>query len=163
MALNAIRDDEQKAEGMGLPTMRIKQVCWAIAAFFVGVTGAIYGNNIGFIEPLNVAFQTIFLGIYMIIAVLLGGKGTLWGPVIGAIVFHTFKEVTWTLFLGWQNVVLGALIVIVIVYFREGIVGWLMRQRPEWFGRRVETRAAVLNEAASEAAAEDKRAQGATV
>jgi branched-chain amino acid transport system permease protein len=163
LALNAIRDDEQKAEGMGLPTLKIKQTSWAVSAFFVGIIGAIYGNNIGFIEPLNVAFQTIYLGIYMVVAALLGGKGTLWGPIIGAVVFHAFKEVTWTLFLGWQNVVLGALIVIVIVYFQEGIVGWLVRQKPEWFGRRVETRTAVVNQAASEATAEDKHAQGATV
>lgn len=137
LALNAIRDDEQKAEGMGLPTLRIKQLSWAVAAFFVGIVGAVYGNNVGFIEPRNVAFQTIFLGIYMVVAVLLGGKGTLWGPVIGAIVFHVFKEVTWTLLLGWQYVALGALIVIVVVYFQEGIMGWMARQKPEWFGRTV--------------------------
>ena len=143
LALNAIRDDEQKAEGMGLPTLRIKQLSWAVAAFFVGIAGAVYGNNVGFIEPRNVAFQTIFLGIYMVVAVLLGGKGTLWGPVIGAVVFHLFKEVTWTLLLGWQYVALGALIVVVIVYFQEGIMGWLARRKPEWFGRRVDARTAV--------------------
>jgi branched-chain amino acid transport system permease protein len=140
LALNAIRDDEQKAEGMGLQTLWIKRVCWAIAAFFIGVTGAIYGNTVGFIEPLEVAFQTIYLGIFMVVAALLGGKGTLWGPVVGAVVFHTFKEVTWTLFLGWQWVTLGALIVVIVVYFQEGIMGWVMRQRPEWFGIRVEAR-----------------------
>jgi branched-chain amino acid transport system permease protein len=140
LALNAIRDDEGKAEGMGLPTLRIKQLNWAIAAFFIGVVGAVYGNNVGFIEPRNVAFQTIFLGIYMVVAVLLGGKGTLWGPVIGAVIFHAFKEVTWTLLLGWQYVALGALIVVVVVYFQEGILGWLARRRPEWFGRRVEAK-----------------------
>ncbi len=140
LALNAIRDDEQKAEGMGLPTLRIKQLNWAVAAFFIGIMGAIYGNNVGFIEPRGVAFQTIYLGIYMVVAALLGGKGTLWGPVIGAIVFHTFKEVTWTLLLGWQYVALGVLIVVVIVYFQEGIVGWLARRKPEWFGRRIEAK-----------------------
>ncbi|MGB0506797.1 MAG: branched-chain amino acid ABC transporter permease [Pikeienuella sp.] len=142
MAMNAIRDDEQKAEGMGLPTLRIKQINWAIAAFFIGIIGSIYGNTQGFIEPLEVAFQTIYLGIFMVVATLLGGKGTLWGPVVGAIVFHTFKEVTWTLFLGWQWVTLGALIVIIIVYFQEGIMGWLQRKRPEWFGIRIEEKEA---------------------
>ncbi|MDH3667724.1 MAG: branched-chain amino acid ABC transporter permease [Paracoccaceae bacterium] len=140
LALNAIRDDEQKAEGMGLQTLWIKRVCWAVAAFFVGICGAIYGNTVGFIEPLEVAFQTIYLGIFMVVAVLLGGKGTLWGPVVGAIVFHTLKEVTWTHFLGWQWVALGVLIVVIVVYFQEGIMGWLQRQRPEWFGIRVESR-----------------------
>lgn len=140
LALNAIRDDEQKAEGMGLQTLWIKQVCWAIAAFFIGLIGAIYGNTQGFIEPLEVAFQTIYLGIFMVIAVLLGGKGTLWGPVVGAVVFHTLKEVTWTHFLGWQWVALGILIVVIVVYFQEGIMGYVRRVKPEWFGEVVDRR-----------------------
>ena len=74
----------------------------------------------------------------MVVMVLLGGKGTLWGPIIGAIVFHVIKELTWTYLLGWQWVALGALIVIIVVYFQDGIMGWIKRQRPEWFGIRVE-------------------------
>jgi len=140
LALNAIRDDEMKAEGMGLRTLWSKQVCWAIAAFFVGLTGAIYGNTVGFIEPLEVAFQTIYLGIFMVVAVLLGGKGTLWGPVSGAVAFHPLKEVKWTHFLGWQWVALGVLIVVIVVYFQDGIMGYVRRARPEWFGEIVDRR-----------------------
>ncbi len=142
MAINAIRDDEEKAEGMGLHTGRYKRVNWSIAAFFIGICGAIFGNIVGFIEPLEVAFQTINFGIFMVIMALLGGKGTLWGPVIGAVVFHVFKEVTWTYLLGWQWVALGGLIVVIVVYFQEGLMGWMMRMRPEWFGIRVEAREA---------------------
>ena len=142
LALNAIRDDEQKAEGMGLQTLWIKQVCWAIAAFFVGICGAIYGNTVGFIKTMEVAFQTIYLGIFMVVCVLLGGKGTLWGPVVGAILFHLFKEITWNYLLGWQWVALGALIVVTVVYFQDGVMGYLMHKRPEWFGIRVEKKAA---------------------
>ncbi len=147
LAINAIRDDEQKAEGMGIHTANYKRVSWAISAFFVGIVGAIFGNMIGFIEPLEVAFQTINFGIFMVVMVLLGGKGTLWGPVIGAVVFHFFKEVTWTYFLGWQWVALGALIVIIVVYFQDGIMGWLQRVRPEWFGIRVEAKETAAAEA----------------
>lgn len=139
-AINAIRDDEQKAEAMGLHTMRYKLVTWSMAAFFVGIIGGISGfQNISF-EPLETAYQTINLGIFMVVCVLLGGKGTLWGPVVGAILFHVFKEVTWNYFLGWQWVALGALIVIAVVYFQEGLMGWLMHRKPEWFGIRVETK-----------------------
>ncbi len=73
----------------------------------------------------------------MILMVLLGGKGTFWGPVVGAIIFHVIKEVTWTYFLGWQFVALGLLIVIIVVYFQQGIVGWLMEKYPDRFGVRV--------------------------
>ena len=137
-ALNAIRDDEEKAEAMGIHTLRYKLTTWALAAFFVGVAGGISAFQLIHFEPLETAYQTINLGIFMVVCVLLGGKGTLWGPVIGALLFHTIKEVTWNYLLGWQWVALGALIVITVVYFQGGIMGWLMRNRPEWFGIRVE-------------------------
>ena len=141
-AINAIRDDEEKAEAMGLHTLQYKLVTWAMAAFFVGVVGAISAFQLIHFEPLETAYQTINLGIFMVVCVLLGGKGTLWGPIIGAILFHVFKEVTWNYFLGWQWVALGALIVVTVVYFQDGIMGWLMHKKPEWFGVRVEQKEA---------------------
>jgi len=147
-AINAIRDDEEKAEAMGLHTLRYKQVTWAISAFFVGIVGGISGfQNIHF-EPLETAFQTINLGIFMVVCVLLGGKGTLWGPIIGAILFHVVKEVTWNYLLGWQWVALGALIVITVVYFQDGLMGWLARVKPEWFGERVQKKPDMIAEPA---------------
>ena len=56
LAINAIRDDEEKAEAMGLHTRRYKRVAWSISAFFLGIAGAIFGNMTGFIEPRDVAF-----------------------------------------------------------------------------------------------------------
>jgi len=142
-AINAIRDDEEKAEAMGLHTLRYKLTTWAMAAFFVGMVGSISAFQLIHFEPLESAYQTINLGIFMVICVLLGGKGTLWGPVLGAILFHVFKEVTWNYFLGWQWVVLGGLIVVTVVYFQDGLMGWLMHRKPEWFGIRVEEKEAV--------------------
>jgi branched-chain amino acid transport system permease protein len=134
LALNAIRDDEEKAEAMGLHTKRYKRVAWAISAFFLGIAGAVFGNMTGFIEPRDIAFPTTTFNIFMVLMVLLGGKGTLWGPVIGAVVFHVIKEVTWTYFLGWQFIALGLLIIVTIVYFQQGIVGWLIETFPAQFG-----------------------------
>ncbi len=134
LALNAIRDDEDKAEAMGLHVRRHKRVAWAISAVFLGIAGAIFANMTGFIEPRDIAFPTTTFNIYMVLMVLLGGKGTYWGPVVGAVVFHVIKEVTWTYFLGWQYVTLGLLIVIIVVYFQQGIVGWLVERYPERFG-----------------------------
>jgi branched-chain amino acid transport system permease protein len=140
-AINAIRDDEEKADAMGIHTLRYKLITWAMAAFFVGMAGGISAFQLIHFEPLESAYQTINLGIFMVVCVLLGGKGTLWGPVIGAILFHVVKEVTWNYFLGWQWVVLGALIVVTVVYFQEGLMGFLQHKRPEWFGIRVEDKA----------------------
>ncbi|MEM1045672.1 MAG: branched-chain amino acid ABC transporter permease [Pseudomonadota bacterium] len=139
-AINAIRDDEEKAEGMGIHTLRYKLITWAMAAFVVGLAGAFSGFQLIHFEPLETAYQTINLGIFMVVCVLLGGKGTLWGPVIGAVMFHVFKEVTWNYLLGWQWVALGALIVVTVVYFQDGLMGWLKHVRPQWFGIRIEER-----------------------
>lgn len=134
LAINAIRDDEDKAEAMGIHTTRYKVTAWAISAFFMGMAGAIFGNMVGFIEPLEVAFPTATFGIFMVAMSLLGGKGTLWGPVLGAILFHIVKEVTWTELLGWQWVALGAIIIVNIVYFQQGILGWAQDRWPGLFG-----------------------------
>lgn len=140
LAINAIRDDEEKAEAMGIHTLRYKSVAWAISAFFLGISGALFGNIVGFVEPLEVAFPTVTFGIFMVAMTLLGGKGTLWGPVLGAILFHVIKEATWTYFLGWQWVALGMLIIINVVFFQQGIMGWLMEKYPEKFGIVVENK-----------------------
>ncbi len=142
-AINAIRDDEEKAEAMGIHTLRYKLITWALSAFFVGAAGAVSAFQLIHFEPLETAYQTINLGIFMVVCVLLGGKGTLWGPVIGAVMFQVFKETTWNYFLGWQWVALGALIVVVVVFFQDGLMGWLRHTRPHWFGIKVETREAV--------------------
>ena len=139
LAINAIRDDEDKAEAMGIPTLLHKQIGWAVAAFFMGCVGAVFGNMVGFIEPVEVAFPTATFGIFMVAMALLGGKGTLWGPVIGAVLFHVVKETTWTVLLGWQWVALGLILIINIVYFQEGLMGWLQRKYPEFFGIVVDT------------------------
>lgn len=143
LALNAIRDDEQKAEAMGLHTMRYKTVAWAVAAFFLGISGAIFGNMTGFIEPLEVAFPVATFGIFMVLMVLLGGKGTIWGPIIGAVLFHIIKEVTWTYLLGWQWIMLGALIIANVIFFQQGIVGWMREKWPGRFGLVVDRRTTV--------------------
>ena len=138
LAINAIRDSENKAEAMGIHTRRYKTVAWSIAAFFLGIVGAVFGNMVGFIEPLEVAFPTVTFGIFMVAMSLLGGKGTLWGPVIGATLFHYIKELTWAHMLGWQWVALGTIIVLNVVFFQQGILGWVQDRWPEKFGVMVE-------------------------
>lgn len=138
LAVNAIRDDESKADAMGLHTLRHKTVSWAFSAFFLGIAGALFGNLTGFVEPLEVAFPTITFGIFMVAMALLGGSGTFWGPILGAILFHIIKETTWTYFLGWQWIALGTIIILNVVYFQQGLVGWMQEKWPEKFGIEVD-------------------------
>jgi branched-chain amino acid transport system permease protein len=143
LALNAIRDDEDKAEGMGLYTTRYKTVAWCIVAFFLGIAGGLVGQINGYIEPREVAFAGASFGIWMVLMAILGGKGTIWGPVIGAVLFYLMKEIFWQQFFGWQRVALGLLIVVIVVFFPVGIIGWLKQRFPERFGHKVDEQARV--------------------
>ena len=160
LAINAIRDDEDKAEGMGVHTLRYKIVAWSTSAFFLGISGALFGNMVGFIEPLEVAFPTVTFGIFMVVMALLGGKGTLWGPVLGAVLFHVIKEATWTYMLGWQWVALGTLMIVNIVFFQQGILGWARDRWPERFGVVIEEDASYSDEEAAAALAGSGRGLG---
>lgn len=138
LAINAIRDDEDKAESMGLRTTQIKVVAWSISAFFLGLSGGILANLKKFIDPIDVAFSGATYGVWMVLMAILGGKGNLWGPVIGAIIFQIMKELFWTYLLGWQRVALGVMIVLIVVFFPQGIMGWLRERYPERFGIKVD-------------------------
>ncbi len=141
LAINAIRDDEDKAEAMGIHTTRYKTVAWCVSAFFLGIAGGGVGNLVGFIDPTDVAFAGATFGVWMVLMAILGGKGTLWGPVIGAVIFHVTQELFWTYLFGWQRVALGALIIVIVVFFPQGILGWVRQRWPERFGHRVDEEA----------------------
>jgi branched-chain amino acid transport system permease protein len=151
IAINAIRDDEEKAEAMGIRTTRYKSAAWCISALFLGLAGAIAGNLAGFIDPHEFAFAGSTFGVWMILMAILGGRGTLWGPVIGAIVFHVTQELFWTYLLGWQRVAMGLFIVVVVAFFPSGIVGWFHQR----WGQRVEDIADYLAAATSTSGAAD--------
>ena len=129
LVMNAIRDNEDKAEAMGLPTARVKAIAWAVAAAFTAIAGGIYGAGKNFIDPTEVAFSLPTVGVWMLLMPLIGGKGTIWGPIIGAVAFQLFKEFFWTFLFGWQRVALGLLIVVIVVFFPDGIMGGLQALR----------------------------------
>ena len=129
LLINAIRDDEDKAEAMGLPTTRAKVAAWTVAAFFLALAGGAYGNFIGFIDPLDIAFSGATFGVWMILMAIMGGRGTLWGPILGAMVFHVTQELLWTFLLGWHRVAMGLLIVVIVTFLPDGILGWIRERR----------------------------------
>jgi len=138
LAINAIRDDEDKAEAMGLRTTHYKTTAWCISALFLGLLGGVVGNLLGFVDPREVAFASSTYGVWMVLMAILGGKGTLWGPVLGAAIFDVTQELFWKYLLGWQRVALGLLIVVIVVFFPRGILGWAREKWPERFGHGVD-------------------------
>jgi branched-chain amino acid transport system permease protein len=127
--LNAIRDDEEKATAMGFNTAYYKTAAWMLAALFTGLAGGTYSLFNTFINP-----QTAYNGAWnveLIAMALLGGSGTVAGPVLGAFGLHTVIEYVETAFVGWQLVLLGAVVVVTVIGFPEGIVGTLREYASE--------------------------------
>jgi len=127
--LNAIRDDEEKATAMGFNTTYYKTAAWMLAALFTGVAGGTYSLFNTFIDP-----QTAYNGAWnveLIAMALLGGSGTVAGPVIGAFGLHTLIEFVETAFVGWQLVLLGGAVIVTVIGFPEGVVGTLREYASE--------------------------------
>lgn len=134
MALRAIAQDEVKAEVAGVDTRRYKLMAFALSAFFPGVVGALWGYSLAYLRP--VIFLLIAVAARMVLMAIVGGRGTVAGPVIGAILIVAFDELSINYFGGSEInlVITGALLVLMLLFFPLGIVGTLRgRDRlPAW-------------------------------
>lgn len=127
LRLISIREDEDAATAMGINVTFYKLFTFSISAFFAGLAGAIFAWNSSFIEPSS-TFD-IVISIEVIIMTLLGGAGTVLGPLFGVTVVVLGGELFWSHFPLLHNAVLGALIVLVVLFLPEGIVGIFTRNR----------------------------------
>jgi branched-chain amino acid transport system permease protein len=118
-ALNCIRQNEDAANIVGIDTTRYKIIAFTISGAFAAAAGAIYASWTGYIEPSDV--YDVLFSIKPIIMALLGGMGTVIGPVIGAVAFLVLDEVVWRNFLQLHTGVLGFLIVVLILFLPSGL------------------------------------------
>jgi len=133
MGLIAIREDEDKAATVGVSTPTYKILAFAASAFFVGMAGGIYGYYIAFIDPLGMF--NILLSVQIILSLLLGGRATLWGPVLGAFIIEWLNETSNNEFSGGNArlLIFGGLLVLVVLFMPGGIIPtanqWIERWR----------------------------------
>ncbi len=120
--LAAIREDEDAAEVMGVPTFKYKVIAFVIAAVLAGI----WGTTIAFRESFKADDQfSLMYSIIMLLENAIGGVGTYMGPIVGALVYYPLKYFTETKAAQLALVILGALIVIIVSFFPVGIVGGL--------------------------------------
>jgi branched-chain amino acid transport system permease protein len=128
----AIREDQDCAESLGIDSTRYKLYSLLVSAFFTGVAGSFYMNYMGFIDP-GIVFGVEQISVMMILVVMLGGAGTMWGPAAGAVVYVLMSEVLRVFLARGHLVFFGILIIVIIIYFPKGIVGtledWRTRRR----------------------------------
>lgn len=118
--LKCISQNEDAADMVGVNTTSFKIVAYTLSAVFCGAIGAVYASWVGYIDPTD-SFS-ILLTLKVPVMVLLGGAGTLLGPVLGAGVFVLLEEVFWANFLEWNRAILGGIIVFLIFFLPNGLL-----------------------------------------
>ncbi len=118
--LRCIRQNESAANMLGINVDRLKNIAFVLSATFVGAGGAIYASWVSYIDPSD-SFQ-ILMTIKIPVMVLLGGAGTLFGPIIGVVAFQFLEERIWSSFLEIHSGVLGLVIVLLVFCLPGGLV-----------------------------------------
>lgn len=136
LELRAIREDEGAAEMVGVNTVRNKLAAFVLSAAIPGAVGAVFVMYTSYLNPSS-AFAAS-LNIQMIVMVMFGGTGTVWGPVLGAGIVMLVREFLWAQFPALHLALLGAMLLIVVLFLPGGIVslfGRRKRVRPEVVGQ----------------------------
>ncbi|MCA9910655.1 MAG: branched-chain amino acid ABC transporter permease [Anaerolineae bacterium] len=130
LGLMAIREDEDAAEVMGVITPRSKTWAYVLSAILPGVVGVLFFFKNGNIEPPQ-AFR-LHLSIELLVMVMLGGYGTVFGPFLGAVGYQRLRGLLLTsdLFKNIQLAVAGLLLLLIILFIPAGAVGWLRQRFP---------------------------------
>jgi len=126
LRLMTIREDEVAAEAMGIDTARHKLYAFLLSAAGPGVVGGLAARDQGYIEPISVF--PLITTITMIVMVLFGGKGTVWGPVLGAVALFVAQEIVWARFPYVHPLLFGAIIIAVVLAMPRGVLG-ILQQR----------------------------------
>ena len=122
MGLVAMREDEDKAATVGVDTPVYKLLGFVASAVFVGMAGAVYGYYLSFVDPLGMF--NILLSVQILLSMLLGGRGTLWGPVLGAFLIEPLNEFANNSLGGGNSrlLVFGGLMALVVLFLPRGIL-----------------------------------------
>lgn len=132
-ALRAIRDSERAAAVMGIDTTRAKVYAWAISAGLTGFAGGVWAYWITFIEPSS-AFDP-GVGVKAYIMLIIGGMGSILGPVIGAFVMEIVSTLVWGGFLKAHQLILGLLIIVICIVAPNGMIDAGARLARSWRSR----------------------------
>lgn len=134
--MQAVRDNEAAARAIGVNPVRVKLAAIALSATFMSAGGAFYVQVFHYIDP-GIAFGSA-ISVEALVGAIVGGAGTLWGPMLGALALHTLSDLTRNLFgelPGINLVVYGAVLVLIVMFLPRGVAGSGVSVR-DWFRRK---------------------------
>jgi urea transport system permease protein len=120
LVLQAIRDNERRLEFLGYNTASFKIFVFAVAAALAGLAGLLYAPQVGIITPSQVG---VLPSLEIVIWVAFGGRGTLWGALLGAIAINWLRSVLTATYPTLWPIILGGIFVSVMLLFPEGLIG----------------------------------------
>jgi branched-chain amino acid transport system permease protein len=135
--LQAVRDNEDAARALGIDPLRTKLGACVLSAAFMGAAGAFYVQVFQYIDP-SIAFGPT-TSVEALLGAIVGGMGTLWGPVLGALALHVLSDLTRNLFgalPGINMVIYGVVLVVIVMFMPRGIAGIGRSVRSLWQGGR---------------------------
>lgn len=122
-ACRSIRSDEDGAEALGINTTKYKTMAWMVSAVFTGIAGSTYAYWMSYIEP-GAVFD-MGIAIKSFVMFLLGGAGTVLGPIAGAFFIEGVSTITWSHLLTYHTGTLGLIIILVVIFMPQGFVSFL--------------------------------------
>jgi branched-chain amino acid transport system permease protein len=135
--MRAIRDDQELAVACGVDVTKWKRIVFLISTAIAGLAGGLYGHSVGLLTPSQAHFSQMS---FVVIAVVLGGFRTLWGPVIGALLaqglseaLRSVPEVKLSLFgaeqvfklVEWRFIIFALLVMLIVRFYPPGIMGFI--------------------------------------
>ena len=126
--LQAVRDNEDAAQAVGVNPLRVKLGAITLSAAFMGAAGAFYVQVFQYLDP-GIAFGP-HVSVEALVGAIVGGMGTLWGPVLGAFALHLLADLTRNLFgqlPGLNMVIYGCVLVVIVMFLPRGLAGLLER------------------------------------
>lgn len=132
--LLAIGQDQDAAEAVGIDSAKAKRMAFYISSFITGMAGTFYAQYAYFIEPDSVF--GLGLSIQIALVAILGGVGTVWGPVVGAVIIESLIQFTQYAFAGTiyglEQIVYGSLLVVIILLRPVGVIQWVQNLYGRW-------------------------------
>ena len=119
LAFASIRENEEEAKVTGINPMKFKLIAFTLSTFLTGILGAVYVHFIGFVNPQIFSLDFSF---WPMIITVIGGMGTLEGPIVGAILFEFIWEFLRVINPLVRLIVIGAIVVLVVILMPKGIV-----------------------------------------
>ncbi len=135
--LQAVRDNEDAARAVGVDPFRIKLAAITASAALMGAAGAFYVQVFQYVDP-GIAFGAA-VSVEALVGAIVGGMGTLWGPVLGALVLHALADATRNLFgqlPGLNMIIYGSVLVLIVIFVPRGLAGVGVSVRHFFKGRR---------------------------